>query len=105
FYGDELTVSASDGAAACQQIDLAAGRVVAVDSVLVGRSGAATPRAWLELWAETSPSSNSAVATEMDIPLRSAGGSFTTFSGQLQGGFPIVGGSEFSADGRPARVS
>ena len=104
-YGDTMSMSASNGNVTCQQIDLALGRVIRLEGVMVSISGGGTPHAWLEVWGELAPGGGAGVAGEIDIPLNANQSQFFSHSGMLAPGLPIGGGSEFDNDGKPARVS
>lgn len=105
-FGDTSTnLVVNAGAVLCTPLELADGRLVRLEAVTVSAGGPATPIVWLQLWGESSASSGSGLAQELAIPLTAQSTSFFNFSGSLRPGLIVQGGSEFAADGIPARVS
>jgi hypothetical protein len=105
WYGDTMTMSASNGGVACQPIDLAAPRKVRIESASVAISGGGSPSAWLEIWGELTPGGGAGVAGELGFPLVTQAAQFFSHSSSRAMNLVVGGGTEFDNDGLIARVS
>lgn len=101
-FGASINLSASNNGVACDSFTIPAGRVIQLQSMVVGLSGPASPRAWLDFYA--TKTSNTALKQELEIPLRTSQTNVFAHTGQLATGFPIFGGGTFDGGGLPTSV-
>lgn len=101
-FGASISLSASNGTTVCDSFTIPAGRVIQLQTMVVGLSGPASPRAWLDFYALRT--SNTALKQELEVPLRSSSTGLFTYTGQLATGFPIFGGGTFAGEGVPTNV-
>jgi hypothetical protein len=103
IYGDTISISGSNGSVVCEAINLAAGRRVRIESVAVSVFPGGTPSAWVKVWGELTDGGSGA-ALELPVPMSAMNGQFYGFGGIARVEMTVVGGSEFDAQGSPARM-
>ena len=101
-FGDTASVFLNAGATGCTNLELAAGRLARIESVVVSAGGAAAPTAWLRVWGE--PTEGDFFAVDGKLTLAQSNTSFYPWTGISEIGMPVAGGNAASANGVPANV-
>jgi hypothetical protein len=103
-FADSMSVSSPAGTTTCGDVDLANGRRVRVESITVSVPSSNLPTTWLRSWSE-STEGGAGFAFDMRVPLSTTNSDFYTFGGTSVIDYLLQGGSEFDANGIPARAS